>query len=50
MKKYIVFLRANGYWETEVEAESRAEAIDIAYDDANAHGEPDWEIDWVDEP
>jgi ribosomal protein L20A (L18A) len=47
VKTYRVYFVTSGYFEAEVEAESREEAIDIAYDDACAHGDPDWQFDWV---
>lgn len=49
MKTYRIYLRARGYWEAEIEAESRDDALDAAYDEANDYGEPDWEVDFCEE-
>lgn len=49
MKTYRVYFRASGYWEAEVEAENGHDAVDAAYDEARDYGDPDWELDWVEE-
>lgn len=43
--KFVVSFSTSGSYETEIEAESREEAIELAYDEANQYGDADWQYE-----
>lgn len=45
MEKYTVVFSCSGSYETEIEAESREDAIALAYEEANKYGDPDWQFE-----
>lgn len=49
MKVFRIYLQASGYYEGEIEAESRDDAIDMALDDANNHSDVEWDVFSVEE-
>lgn len=49
MNNYSVTFVSQGSVDIEVEAESRDEAVEKAYSIIDEYGDPDWQLDWIEE-